>query len=439
VISFIYRQIKQIKKGGIPAVRRKIVLLITLHIPMYTTIILFSIPFLLIATLMRRFYLIRWQPIVSGRIGHLAGNLEMYCCEVDAGINVPNGKYIDIFYIDSRVANYQLLKMWRRILFIAPRYTSLIFNGMNLVIKRSSKIFPGLNAHIIGENYNVDSDVLNLLDKTLPHLKFTKDEKEKGRNWLINNNIELDAKIVLLMVRDSEYLNEVDSRRNWGYHDYRDCDIDNFIQVSEELVNKGYFVIRMGHHVKNKLNSQQPKVIDYATNGMRSDFMDIYLSSICNFVITTGVGIDAPAVYNFRKPSVYVNYCPAGLLHTYNDKILLLTKHHFLKRENREATLAEIFSSNVGFTLDTRQYTDNNIVLIENTPEEICDVTFEMVERLEGCWISTSEDEYLQAKFWEIFPVNSKSIDNGMPLHGEIRARYGSAFLRNNPKWIDEK
>ena len=83
------------------------------------------------------------------------------------------------------------------------------------------------------------SDVLNLLDKTLPHLKFTKDEKEKGRNWLINNNIELDAKIVLLMVRDSEYLNEVDSRRNWGYHDYRDCDIDNFIQVSEELVNKG--------------------------------------------------------------------------------------------------------------------------------------------------------------------------------------------------------
>ncbi len=43
--------------------------------------------------------------MASGRIGHFAGNTELYCCERDAGINLPKQRHIDLFYVDKEVCN----------------------------------------------------------------------------------------------------------------------------------------------------------------------------------------------------------------------------------------------------------------------------------------------------------------------------------------------
>lgn len=72
----------------------------------------------------------------------------------------------------------------------------------------------------------------------------------------------------------------------------------------------------MGSAVSKVFKVDNPKIIDYATNGMRSDFMDIYLAAKCLFCISTGLGFDAvPTV--FRRPVVYVNHTPVGYLHTF--------------------------------------------------------------------------------------------------------------------------
>jgi hypothetical protein len=74
--------------------------------------------------------------------------------------------------------------------------------------------------------------------------------------------------------------------------------------------------------------------------------------------------------------------------------------------------------------------------LIENTPEEIRDVVVEMADRLEGIFQPMEDDEVLQRKFWEIFPGDA--VDRGgVPLHGEIRSRYGANFLRENRWWLE--
>ena len=86
--------------------------------------------------------------------------------------------------------------------------------------------------------------------------------------------------------------------------------------------------------------------------------------------------------------------------------------------------------------MQTSCYDDNDIELQANTPEEIRDIVVEMVERLEGDWIPESNDETLQKKFWEIFPTDAVSASN-KPLHGEIRARFGANFLRNNTAWLE--
>ena len=54
-----------------------------------------------------------------------------------------------------------------------------------------------------------------------------------------------------------------------------------------------------------------------------------------------------------------------------------------------------------------------DLKLIENTPEEIRDVTIEMDERLNGTWKVSKEDEELQDRFWSLFGPGKIKIANG--------------------------
>ena len=47
----------------------------------------------------------------------------------------------------------------------------------------------------------------------------------------------------------------------------------------------------------------------------------------------------------------------------------------------------------------TQCYIDKHIKLKENTPNEICDITMEMVSRLDGSWNPEPDDDYLQNRF----------------------------------------
>ena len=59
-----------------------------------------------------------------------------------------------------------------------------------------------------------------------------------------------------------------------------------------------------------------------------------------------------------------------------------------------------------------------------------------MAERLNGSWKTNEEDKALQSRFWEIFRQEEVNEANGLPFHGEIRARYGAKFLRDNLDWL---
>jgi putative glycosyltransferase (TIGR04372 family) len=396
--------------------------------------VMLSTPFLLLVSAMRHFYLIRWSGLYSLRLGHFAANTELYCCERDNDINVPKIAHIDLFYLDSIVCNKQLAEMWRRKLSVVPRFVGVVLIGATVIISVFKKNIPSLKMHLIN-TASRDRDVHNLIEKTTKHLTFTPAEEVEGQEWLKDNNIPANAKIVLLMVRDSEYMDKHISGHDWSASNFRDCDINNFVAAAEELANMGFYVFRMGYHVNYQLQSSHPLVIDYATNGMRNDFMDIYLASICTFVITTHFGAEAPAAYCFRKPRVIVDACPTGVLSTWNSYDLLLTKHHFSQQNNRELSLSEIFSNDVGFCLETQCYIDKGIKLMENTPEEILEITMEMVQRLDGNWKAKDNDSNLQNKSWKIFPVDTLTTRND-PMQGEIKARFGADFLRNNPDWL---
>ena len=98
--------------------------------------------------------------------------------------------------------------------------------------------------------------------------------------------------------------------------------------------------------------------------------------------------------------------------------------------------LREIVDRGAGFCLTTSDYESKDVHLVVNTPEEIRDVVVEMAERLAGTWQPHPDDEALQRRFWEIFPTDAVDVFQRRPLHGEIRARFGAAFLRDHREWL---
>jgi len=426
--NFILRQILDVKLGGYDVLGRKLFKLGRgfFKIPFYF-IAIFSV---LIIRTIRPWLLVRVGSLVSSRIGHFAANTELFLCERDAGINVPHQHHINIFQFQYKpICNQQLAVMWKKLFNIWPTWILSPIIQIN-------RLIPGGLLHEITQNTQHDRDVHNLLSQIPQHLKFTLEEEVKGSAGLQSLGIPKDGLFVCLTVRDSSYLAAHLIGSDFSYHNYRDANVQNYVLAAEELVNRGYYVIRMGAKVLTAINSNNPKIIDYATNGMRTDFMDIYLGAKCEFCVTQGSGFDAiPAV--FRRPILQVNAVPLGYCYTWGPNAVFMTKHHIDNVSGCELSMREIFSRGVGFSLHTSDFESKGVCLIENSAEEIRDAVIEMSDRLAGVWKETSDDDFLQTSFWKVFPINAVDPEKDKPLHGQIHSRFSAAYLRARPWWVE--
>ena len=78
----------------------------------------FSIISLLLIFIIRPFIRIRVALLFSDRLGHFAGNTELYLCDLE--INQPRYKQIDLHYFPRKPCNNQLARMWKRELNVMP-------------------------------------------------------------------------------------------------------------------------------------------------------------------------------------------------------------------------------------------------------------------------------------------------------------------------------
>jgi len=369
-----------------------------------------------------KIYLVR-----SNRIGHFAADLELHICEKKE----KKRKELSVFYFARPACNVQLAKMWKRKLLILPPF---FIRPLDYIL-RSVPFLKGFS----GTTINYDRDVLNLYDKYPPQLSFTPQEEILGKKGLAEIGIPEGSNFICLIVRDGRYLNPENDGTSDLKNTYRNSSIQNYAQAAENIAALGYYVLRMGAFVEQPLLTNSPMVIDYAINGSRTEFMDIYLGARCDFCISTGTGFDAiPNI--FRRPIVFVNYSPIEYFFTSRKEYLSITRHYFSNKQGRELSLAEILKEGFGIFDSSFSLEQSGVKLIENTSEEISDVVMEMAERVNGRWEPEPVDTALQDKFWNIFKRDSRYIrmdSLGIPIHGEIRARFGATFLRKNPQWLE--
>lgn len=356
-----------------------------------------------IIRLISPWFLIRFGEIWSHRVGHLAGNTECYLCERDAGMH----KGLDIWTFRNHHSNKFLAKMFSRCLLVDhTKFSSLV-----MLVNR---MFRGFEKHI-AESAQFDRDIYNLYEKQPPHLKFTAREERTGKRELRKLGIPEGAKWVCLIVRDGAYLPML------GYHKHRDTDVGDYVGMAIELARRGYYVIRMGAKVNSEFNVRHTKIIDYATGGKRTAFMDVYLGAKCEFCVSTATGFDAiPTI--FRRPICYVNTVPLEYLLTMVPSIAIW-KHHV--KDGKRLSPKEIFALQAGQFTGAHDFEAAGIKFEDNTPEEINDAVMEMADNVERGWPNRSKAE---KDFWNSFP-RALSPFNGKPLHGEIRMRIGTKFL----------
>ncbi|MEI6791482.1 MAG: TIGR04372 family glycosyltransferase, partial [Myxococcaceae bacterium] len=382
-----------------------------------------SIPFVLFMRLMRPILLIRLLNFQANSMGGFVIHADLYFRQKKLGMNIPKQRVYDIFYVGPKVANSQLLLMWRRVF---PRIWDGLFYRFLYSVEWLNNGIPGSKSHVPFDNINTAGNLLKIVP---PYLLFTEEEELRGQAEMRSMGIPEGALIVGLLVRDRAYMTSFQPEVDDSMSRDRNCDIEDFILACQELVRLGYYVVRMGAKVERSLETGNEKIIDYAKSPYRSEFMDMYLAKSCSFFISTGTGFDRVPTFLFNKPLLNVSFiCLEDVIYEYRTLVVFLAKKCFDPLAHRNLSVGELFARNLSYLNNkcNLEMDFHKLRFIANSQEEILDAITETVELLNGTWTSHSEDEELQKRFLSFFPMRGR----------ELPLRFSTHFLRKNKEWF---
>jgi hypothetical protein len=150
-------------------------------------------------------------------------------------------------------ANSLVTTLWRRsgVLILAySKWNVSFLSELNKKALTDSNLAPHLIHGVRSPNGRIldDRDLHNITENLPPNIWLKSSEYKNGSGWLETLDIKPDAKIALLLGRDSEYGR---SRKDVPeYHMHRNCDINRFDLAAKYLADQGYYVFRMGSLVK---------------------------------------------------------------------------------------------------------------------------------------------------------------------------------------------
>ncbi len=354
---------------------------------------------------------IKFISISTHVIGHLTAELDIYVKEGILGLR-PLYKTV-VLAPRKNVANPHLLNYWKRHVCVIENPVLCFLLGplrrSKLVRYRIEKYYSGDYTGVIypaiQEQYYGRPPVLSLTDF----------DRERGWATLQKAGLPENGWFVCLHCREAVAL----SVRQGQSH--RDVDINNYFLAIEEIVRRGGWVVRMGDTAMKPIPAMK-NVIDYARLSIKSDWMDVFLCASCKFFLGSNSGLSNLADV-FGISTVITNTAgPISAILPNAPGDIGLPKLAWSLKEGRYLSFKEILSSPIGNFREDYLFVKHDIRLDENSPEDIKEVTIEMLDRLDGKLKYSEEDERLQERF--------KSLMN--PTHfsyGSV-SRVGRDFLR---------
>ena len=396
--------------------------------PLYFLLIMLAAPIVFFIRALRPLLLLRFGVFGADRIGVFAPTAQGYLLKNQREIARP--RTADFIGVLGPISNLQLFKMLTRQVRVLPGA------WLWLMLDRACQFWTRSSLHHGGTLFSLNDYPQFLNYPALLH--FTSSEKLAGKNLLQALGVTSDAPWVCIHNRDAEYLNtklaasKSSPEKSWGYHNYRDFSAKSMVLAAEELTKRGYYVLRMGAVVAEQLISTNPKIVDYASTPLRSDLGDIFLLANCAAYLGSDSGI-ASVPFIFCRPVIHINWPLSQVATlTFQGPLIFITKHLYHRSTKRYLGIREVLDTKLINAGESRVYEEAGVDVVDNTPEEICDLAVELDERLKGTWHPQAQDEQLQLQFWDIFRQHCP------PEHvGSVQPRIGAAFLRQHRYLLD--
>jgi putative glycosyltransferase (TIGR04372 family) len=360
--------------------------------------------------LLRPFVIIQIYKVHDWRIGHMVSTTQRRTFEIKEWNSDHLRKKILVYFFGSRTSANDYYRD------ILKRQHASIQGHWGFLLFYISSFFKFI---VPNSDYSV-LDKAGLLLKYPVGLKFNSFEISEGKKFLASCGLNQNSKYVCLNVRDSAYLSET-RKKDFKKHELRNSDINTYIDSIKALIGAGYAVFRMGSVVENYLDFNHPLFFDYASNGTRTEFLDIFLGANCTFCISTGSGWDEiPRV--FKRPTVYVNFLPILASTIITRDLLLFPKYMRDGTTNELLSLNELLSSFLYGQSDPFWIHEYNGVVQDLSSDDLKHATLEMVARIEGhlTQVLMSESKFQPSAGY--FP---------------IRAEFATRFFSQNPKFLD--
>jgi len=347
------------------------------------------------------------------RIGHLC--LEVDCFVKDQILSGPSPK--NIFLKDTGVgfANQHLVEL----------YLSQVLNAdqrhpVFRYIERYGDI-KGLNvttapyAVAMYETARAFETYARWSDRP-PLFVLTPDDEQYLADYLRGVGLQEGDWYVALHARGGGY-----SPHDERFHSYRNVSIDSYQKAIDAIIARGGWCIRMGDMTMPAF-SYHPRVIDYAVSEHKSERLDVCLSAGCHFFLGSASGLVNLAQI-FGRPCAVTNLAPLSGAYTLGPRDISIPQV-LLDSAFEPIGLRELMQNEACNFRITEEFEKAGLTPSANSPADIRDLVVEMLDRLDGSFVNTPEDDDRQAAFRAMFHEGHYSF--GSP------ARIGRDFLRKN-------
>lgn len=310
------------------------------------------------------------------RIGHLCIDFE--CCLLSQGKIVGPRKKLLLICNKNDFANIYMYDLF------SPNIKYL-----NIPIKNSYPICRALNSHKLtifdvskfSELDNLLHDIFNekiespkfIFQKNVADALSTILEKEHSygiKNW------------VCIHTRDSSYsekLYAMSPQADCG-QEYRNTSPNNLIKVIELLESLKIHVFLMGNDMDINIPNRK-YFTNYSKAIWKSDDMDIYLSSKCLFFFGCDSGLKHVAQL-FNRPIITANSTLWNNFTKSSRQDMIFFKKIYSHKLEDFLSFSEIINTPIFNSRGADQYANAGLTLVENSPDDLVEVTTEMLEYL---------------------------------------------------------
>lgn len=319
----------------------------------------------------------------------MATQMEIHFCET---IDNPKTTPI-IWFFEKRIANQFLKKKWSKKLFILPRHILepiyILFDKyefFDFFLIDTSKFSNDVKRTVKDRLKQVD--IKNVLLKYKPSIKFDHEEKNNGEHYL--KKIGLHKKNFFLFTSRSSQFHNEDFRSN------RNSNLNDIIPAAKFLVSKGFGAIKIGKNKKIDDND----IIDYGSSVYKSDFLDVYLASKCEFMITSLSGVSEFATL-FRKPKLFINYFDVHNMTKLNLKWIILLKKFKDLNTGKLISFKEAYEKKLNYIENFNELNEAGYKAIDNSELEIKKATENLLNLIENNY-DLNEILQKQKNYWKI-------------------------------------